>query len=134
MQRDVVKTESWAIINNKFNRTKCWMLHLDWGNPGCMYRVGDERVENSPMERDLGVLVNSKLTMRQQHASVVRRANCTQGCIRHSTARWVKEGIVPRCPVLVWPHLQYCVWFWVPQHKKGIKLSESLCKGGLQRW
>lgn len=45
----------------KFNKSKCWILHLRHGNPGFMYRLGDERLEISPMERDLAVLVDGKL-------------------------------------------------------------------------
>lgn len=54
--------------------------------PSCTYRLGDEMLEISPVERDLGVLVDSKLNMSQQSALVVRRANSSLGCIRHSTA------------------------------------------------
>jgi len=48
------------------------------------------------------------------------------GCIKHSTARWSREMIVPVYTALVQPHLDYCVQFWVPQYKKEIKLSDSV--------
>ena len=41
-------------------------------------------------------------------------------------ASWLREGIVPLCSVLVQPHFQCCVQFWVPQYKEDIKLSESI--------
>ena len=44
------------------------------------------------------------------------------GCITHSTASQLREVIVPLHTTPVEPHLEYCVQFDVPQHKKGIKL------------
>lgn len=50
--------EGWAIANHlKFNRSKGQILHLGQGNPGYMYRLGVKRLESSPVEKDLGILV-----------------------------------------------------------------------------
>lgn len=62
--------EGWAITSHmKFNRDKCWALHLGWGNPGCVWSLGNERLESSPVERDLGVLASGKLNGSQQEAT-----------------------------------------------------------------
>ncbi|KAJ7411487.1 hypothetical protein WISP_102457 [Willisornis vidua] len=44
----------------KFNKGKCWILHMKWDNPGCSYRLGNEILESSAMERDLRVLADGK--------------------------------------------------------------------------
>lgn len=56
----------------KVNKNKCHILHLGLGNPVHMYGLGNERLESSPMESDVGVVVDGKLDLSQQCRNVVR--------------------------------------------------------------
>ena len=71
-------------------------------------RLGVDLLESSSVKRDLGVLVDDRLTMRQQCALAAKKANGILGCIKKSVASRTREVLLPLytassrvlCPVL----------------------------------
>ncbi|KAK4826809.1 LOW QUALITY PROTEIN: hypothetical protein QYF61_011617 [Mycteria americana] len=112
IQRDLDRLEEWAHANlMKFNKAKCKVLHLGWGNPQYPYRLGDEWLESSPAEKDLGVLGDEA---GHEPAMCTRspESQTSPGLHPKQRGQHIKGG--DSAPLLRCPEtpLEHCVQLW----------------------
>lgn len=55
------KFKRWTHNLMRFNKVKYKMLHLGWGNPRYMCRPGEELLESSPVEKDMGLVISDDM-------------------------------------------------------------------------
>jgi len=85
------------------------------------YRLRDDLLERSPVEKDLRVLLDNRLAMSQQCALVAKKANGILGCITKCWASRSKEADPPPllCPAEVTSEV-LCPVLGSPAQKRGV--------------
>ena len=59
-----------------FNTNKCEVMHLGRNNRHHTYRLENSPLVSTEAEKDLGVIIDSKMNMGRQCGEAVRKANC----------------------------------------------------------
>ncbi|GAB0209937.1 hypothetical protein GRJ2_003459400 [Grus japonensis] len=79
----------------QFNKGKCQVLPLG-RNPMHQNRFKANCLETNFAEKNLGILVNSKLNMSQRYALAPKKVNSILGCIRKSVAIRLRKASLKR--------------------------------------
>lgn len=85
----------------EFIKGKCKCLYLGKNYPRHQYCLGVKKLESGFAERDLGVLMDTKLNMNQECAFAAEVANSSLGCISRSVASRLRQVILPLYSALV---------------------------------
>ena len=132
LQEDVNRLEEWA---NKwqirFNATKCKVMHLGKENlqkPYYMTSSNKDEVtlEETLVEKDLGVYVDKDLSFSHHIQQGIAKANKLLGLIRRSMKYLNKDSQKYLFTSLVRPHLEYGNIIWSPTLQSHINNLEKI--------
>ncbi|CAJ0930371.1 unnamed protein product [Ranitomeya imitator] len=80
LQMDLDKLETWAERwQKRFNNDKCKVIHMGRRNQCHHYTLNGKPLDKSDREKDLGILVNDKLTWSSQCQAAAAKANRIMG-------------------------------------------------------
>ena len=126
-------SQDWGL---SFNKNKCEVLRISRKRNSMLesptvnpYTINDHQLAVVPSSKDLGVLVNNKLTWDLQISSVVAKANKTLGFLQRHFGGTLTGPAHRRSMYLslVRSHLSYASEIWAPQScKTDLKLLESV--------
>ena len=127
LQRDLDTAVEWAETwQMKFNTNKCKVMHVGHRNERAIYNMGNHRLEEVEEEKDLGVLIHRTLSVSNNCAVAVKKANQMAGHIYRTVTHKSVQTVVPLYKALVRPHLEYCSLVWSPYLKKDILSIEKV--------
>ena len=127
LQRDLDNLYKWsAEWQMQFNIDKCSLIHLGKENPNYDYTLGNKTLKCTTSERDLGVIIDSKLAFEDHCSQVVKQANSTLALIRRTIKYKTVDTVTRLYKALVRPKLEYCVQLWHPYLKKDINCLEQV--------
>ena len=78
-------SETWQL---KFNASKCIVLHIGQHDTNYEYYLGNIKLENTTMEKDLGVIMDGELKFHNHVAQAAKKASRVLAQIRRTMGPW----------------------------------------------
>ena len=91
-----------------FNADKCHVIHSGKKNQAFVYDWGEEHLEVTEVEKDVGVMISRILKPSLQCAAAAKKANQVLGQMARSITYRDKYTFTRLYKVYVHPNLQYC--------------------------
>ena len=127
LQIDLEALQKWSekwLLN--FNSSKCKALRLGKNSPDFNYRMGQNLLEETEMEKDLGILIDKNLRLTKHTEAQVGKANKLVGLIRRSYEHLDADSLVQLYKALVRPHLEYGHIIWPLTYKTDLRKVENV--------
>ena len=119
-------SERWLL---RFHPDKCKTMHIGNNNSEPMsYKLKPDisGMDITTSEKDVGVIIDNKLSFDLHIAEKVNKANSVAGAIRRSFGYLDKDTFKKLYTALVKPHLEYANAVWNPYKKKDITTLENV--------
>ena len=133
LQKDLLEMENWAKQwQMKFHPNKCQVMRIGRHHPDYTYVMHDNstgqplNLEESEVEKDLGVFVDNRLSFTKHIQQTVSKANKIVGMIRRTFKYLDEKMMISLYKSQVRPILEYGVTIWHPTLKKDIKSTEAV--------
>ena len=132
LQEDIDNLSEWSHRwQLAFNASKCKVLHLGKKNQEYEYTMTNESEERRELssvqhEKDLGVIIDTKLTFRDHVAAIAGKANRILGMIRRTFQFLDQNTFITLDKALVRPHLEYASTVWSPRFKRDMNTVERV--------
>jgi ribonuclease P/MRP protein subunit RPP40 len=131
LQEDLDRLASWAKEwQLKFNVAKCKVMHIGVKNEKVKLTMSDgakrSELQETELEKDLGIWFNSRLTSQDQVTHAVNKANQILGLIRRSFTYMDAQLMKQLFTTMVRPHLEYGNVVWHPYLRQEIDMIEAV--------
>ena len=127
LQNDLDYLHQWSLDwLLKFHPDKCCVMHLGHNNAAQSYTMKESRedgeedrkqLKHSEAEKDLGVIIDRKLTFKNHVEKAAAKANRTLGIIRRTFEHLSDRTFVQLYKTMVRPILEYGHSVWHPSQK-----------------
>ena len=120
LQDDITKLTEWSKTwQLSFNAKKCKVMHIGSKNPHHKYHMKDQNGQETEItsvteEKDLGVVVDSRLSFKSQVASVVKKANSMTGILVRNFKHLDPNTFTTLYKAIVRPVIEYGSPVWAP--------------------
>ena len=130
LQSGIDDMVAWSDISLlQFHPGKCKAMRLcsnNLPNFPCLYLMKGKLLEESTEEKDLGVIIDSKLTFESHIYTKIKKANRMAGLIRRSFTFLDKHMFRQLFTSMVRPHLEYAAPVWNPYKQRYINDIEDV--------
>jgi hypothetical protein len=132
LQSNLNVLDTWCRANGMvLNVSKCCVISFSRRRQNSVYDyfIGNSKLVRSELVKDLGVLMDTKLSFKQQVDRVYFQAKCKLGFVKRMSKEFNDPYVTKAlyCS-LVRPTLEYCSIIWSPMYECDIKRLESVQK------